>query len=71
MERGSAGIYTCQASNSEGSTTHATELLVLGAVLGEGRELGHRWGGLIVAGRVHIWNLEETCLRMRTGAHGE
>ncbi|XP_036200092.1 protein turtle homolog A isoform X3 [Myotis myotis] len=30
VERGSAGIYTCQASNSEGSTTHATQLLVLG-----------------------------------------
>ncbi|XP_054567847.1 protein turtle homolog A isoform X2 [Eptesicus fuscus] len=30
VERGSSGIYTCQASNSEGSTTHATQLLVLG-----------------------------------------
>lgn len=30
VERGSSGIYTCQASNTEGSTTHATQLLVLG-----------------------------------------
>lgn len=30
VERGSSGIYTCQASNAEGSTTHATQLLVLG-----------------------------------------
>ncbi|XP_045438935.1 protein turtle homolog A isoform X2 [Pipistrellus kuhlii] len=30
VERGSSGIYTCQASNSEGSATHTTQLLVLG-----------------------------------------
>ncbi|XP_036129275.1 protein turtle homolog A [Molossus molossus] len=30
VERGSSGIYTCQASSTEGSTTHATQLLVLG-----------------------------------------
>lgn len=41
VERGSSGIYTCQASSTEGSTTHATQLLVLGALCGEGREPGH------------------------------
>ncbi|XP_032949928.1 protein turtle homolog A isoform X3 [Rhinolophus ferrumequinum] len=30
VERGSSGIYTCQASSTEGSATHATQLLVLG-----------------------------------------
>ncbi|XP_036915705.1 protein turtle homolog A isoform X2 [Sturnira hondurensis] len=30
VERGSSGIYTCQASSTEGSTTHTTQLLVLG-----------------------------------------
>ncbi|XP_058395538.1 protein turtle homolog A [Diceros bicornis minor] len=30
VERGSSGVYTCQASSTEGSTTHATQLLVLG-----------------------------------------
>ncbi|XP_066218147.1 protein turtle homolog A isoform X1 [Saccopteryx leptura] len=30
VERGSSGIYTCQASSTEGSTTHSTQLLVLG-----------------------------------------
>ncbi|KAM9691006.1 protein turtle homolog A isoform 1-T2 [Dama dama] len=30
VERSSAGVYTCQASSTEGSTTHATQLLVLG-----------------------------------------
>lgn len=30
VERDSSGIYACQASNSEGSTTHSTQLLVLG-----------------------------------------
>ncbi|XP_004688425.1 PREDICTED: protein turtle homolog A isoform X2 [Condylura cristata] len=30
VERGSSGVYTCQASSSEGSITHATQLLVLG-----------------------------------------
>ncbi|XP_036713187.1 protein turtle homolog A isoform X2 [Balaenoptera musculus] len=29
-ERGSSGVYTCQASSTEGSATHATQLLVLG-----------------------------------------
>ena len=40
VERSSAGVYTCQASSTEGSTTHATQLLVLGAVSGEGWETG-------------------------------
>uniref|UniRef100_A0A8C0R4A8 Protein turtle homolog A n=1 Tax=Canis lupus dingo TaxID=286419 RepID=A0A8C0R4A8_CANLU len=30
VERGSSGVYTCQASSSEGSASHATQLLVLG-----------------------------------------
>ncbi|KAI4083437.1 immunoglobulin superfamily member 9 [Homo sapiens] len=30
VERGSSGVYTCQASSTEGSATHATQLLVLG-----------------------------------------
>ncbi|XP_023419485.1 protein turtle homolog A isoform X1 [Cavia porcellus] len=30
VQRGSSGVYTCQASNTEGSATHATQLLVLG-----------------------------------------
>ncbi|XP_045037928.2 protein turtle homolog A isoform X4 [Desmodus rotundus] len=30
VERGSSGIYTCQASSTEGSTIHTTQLLVLG-----------------------------------------
>ncbi|KAJ1064330.1 hypothetical protein K5549_014744 [Capra hircus] len=30
VERSSAGVYTCQASSTEGSATHATQLLVLG-----------------------------------------
>lgn len=30
VERGSSGIYTCEASSTEGSATHATQLLVLG-----------------------------------------
>lgn len=30
VERGSAGDYTCQASSTEGSVTHTTQLLVLG-----------------------------------------
>ncbi|XP_032319834.1 protein turtle homolog A isoform X5 [Camelus ferus] len=30
VERGSSGVYTCQASSTEGSSTHATQLLVLG-----------------------------------------
>nr|XP_039316061.1 protein turtle homolog A isoform X4 [Saimiri boliviensis boliviensis] len=30
VERGSSGVYTCQASSTEGSTTHTTQLLVLG-----------------------------------------
>ncbi|KAM9245015.1 protein turtle homolog A [Dugong dugon] len=29
-ERGSSGVYTCQASSTEGSATHATQLLVQG-----------------------------------------
>lgn len=37
MERGSAGDYTCQASSTEGSVTHVTQLLVLGALWLEGR----------------------------------
>lgn len=60
MERGSSGIYTCQASNSEGSTTHATQLLVLGALCGEGPELGHPCGRPDLWLGVHVWNLEET-----------
>lgn len=32
VQRGSSGVYTCQASSTEGSATHATQLLVLGAV---------------------------------------
>lgn len=40
MERGSAGDYTCQASSSEGSITHATQLLVLGALWWKGRGTG-------------------------------
>ncbi|XP_040859319.1 protein turtle homolog A isoform X1 [Ochotona curzoniae] len=31
VQRGSSGVYTCQASSTEGSATHATQLLVLGA----------------------------------------
>nr|XP_017525435.2 protein turtle homolog A [Manis javanica]XP_017525444.2 protein turtle homolog A [Manis javanica]XP_017525453.2 protein turtle homolog A [Manis javanica]XP_036879585.1 protein turtle homolog A [Manis javanica] len=31
--RGSSGVYTCQASSTEGSATHATQLLVLGPPL--------------------------------------
>ncbi|XP_059991380.1 protein turtle homolog A isoform X5 [Lagenorhynchus albirostris] len=30
VERGSSGVYTCQASSTEGSAIHATQLLVLG-----------------------------------------
>ncbi|XP_006861696.1 PREDICTED: protein turtle homolog A isoform X1 [Chrysochloris asiatica] len=30
VERGSSGVYTCQASSTEGSATHATQLLVQG-----------------------------------------
>uniref|UniRef100_A0A8C4L5U2 Protein turtle homolog A n=1 Tax=Equus asinus TaxID=9793 RepID=A0A8C4L5U2_EQUAS len=30
VERGSSGVYICQASSTEGSATHATQLLVLG-----------------------------------------
>ncbi|KAL2771462.1 protein turtle-like protein A isoform b precursor [Daubentonia madagascariensis] len=30
VERSSSGVYTCQASSTEGSATHATQLLVLG-----------------------------------------
>nr|XP_048304822.1 protein turtle homolog A [Myodes glareolus]XP_048304823.1 protein turtle homolog A [Myodes glareolus]XP_048304824.1 protein turtle homolog A [Myodes glareolus] len=30
VQRGSAGDYTCQASSTEGSVTHTTQLLVLG-----------------------------------------
>nr|XP_044997413.1 protein turtle homolog A isoform X2 [Jaculus jaculus] len=30
VERGSSGVYTCQASSTEGSATHTTQLLVLG-----------------------------------------
>ncbi|XP_032253102.1 protein turtle homolog A [Phoca vitulina] len=30
VERGSSGVYTCQASSTEGSASHATQLLVLG-----------------------------------------
>ncbi|XP_006922969.1 protein turtle homolog A isoform X1 [Pteropus alecto] len=30
VERGSSGIYTCQASSTEGSAIHTTQLLVLG-----------------------------------------
>jgi hypothetical protein len=40
VERGSAGDYTCQASSSEGSITHATQLLVLGALWWKGRGTG-------------------------------
>lgn len=56
VERSSAGVYTCQASSTEGSTTHATQLLVLGAVSGEGRETGRTrertglWLGVHTAG---------------------
>ncbi|XP_037681527.1 protein turtle homolog A isoform X2 [Choloepus didactylus] len=30
VERGSSGVYTCQASSTEGSATHTTQLLVQG-----------------------------------------
>uniref|UniRef100_A0A8C6W747 Protein turtle homolog A n=1 Tax=Nannospalax galili TaxID=1026970 RepID=A0A8C6W747_NANGA len=30
VERGSSGVYTCHAANTEGSVTHTTQLLVLG-----------------------------------------
>lgn len=39
VQRSSSGIYTCQASSTEGSATHHTQLLVLGAGgSGRGRE---------------------------------
>lgn len=40
VERGSSGIYTCHASSIEGSATHTTQLLVLGALWEGGGGLG-------------------------------
>lgn len=53
MERDSSGVYTCQASSTEGSTSHATQLLVLGALEGgEGHGLRlecaqQKWEGCV------------------------
>lgn len=50
VERGSSGVYTCQASSTEGSATHATQLLVLGALWREG------WApGLPMQGGCDLW----------------
>lgn len=66
VQRGSSGIYTCQASSTEGSATHHTQLLVLGAG-GSGRggerrlEPGHRCVGL-----TRGWG----CAGQDAGGHG-